>query len=144
MDLDIKYVGTSVRIPSWSILILGAPAPEKIGQILLTEGSRASMNFDANWGLILKVGARAFEEEAYKEPPFKAGDWVMFEDFHPEARKINDTLVYFIPDSRVIAALDDPLTFEPYLNFKDVLPSIEQAALDFRNALIKRSENDVR
>lgn len=144
MDLDIKFLGTSLRMPSWSLLVLGAPAPEKIGQVLITESARASMNFDANWGLVLKVGDRAFEDESYKEKPYKPGDWIMFEDFHPESRLINGLLVYFIPDSRVIAALDDPETFEPYLNFKDVLPGLESQALELRKSLIERSNNECR
>lgn len=143
MDYTRRYLGTSIRIPSWSLLILGAPAPEKIGGILISEDAKRSINFDANWGLILKIGDRAFEENKEDRHPYKPGQWVMFEDFHPEARFLNETLVYFIPDSRIICELDEPETFEPFVNFFQTLPEIENRAAEKREHLLARyrSEN---
>jgi len=143
MNYDVVYLGTSIRMPSWSLLILGAPSPDKVGGIYLSEDAKKSMNFDANWGLVLKVGDRAFEatDGTPNESPYKAGDWVMFEDFHPEARYINKTLVYFIPDSRIICALDDPQTFGPFLDFEETLAPIREDARILREELLNRSCN---
>jgi co-chaperonin GroES (HSP10) len=142
MDYDIKYLGTPIRLPGWALLILGAPAPDVIGGIMISDDAKRSMNFDANWGLVLKVGDRAYEENPGGSP-YKAGDWVIFEDFHPEARYIHDTLVYFIPDSRVCGALPEPESYEPYVNFVATLPEIEQRAIHKREMLMARM-NDAR
>lgn len=140
MQYDIVYLGTSIDLPGWSLLVLGAPAPTHIGGILLSDDVIKSMNFDANWGLVLKVGDRAFEADP-NGCPYKPGDWVIFEDFHPEARYIHGVLVYFIPDARVIGKLPEIETFEPYLNFREVLPEMEERASELRKSLLLRTSN---
>lgn len=142
MNYDVMYLGTSLRIPSWSVLILGAPAPKQINGILVSEGDKRNINFDANWGLILKIGDRAFEDNKGNPTPYEVGQWVMFEDFHPEARFINETLVYFIPDTRIICELEEPTTFEPYVTFYPTLDELREKAAAKRES-IARAMNEL-
>lgn len=129
MDLDVKYLGTSLTLPSWSLLLLAAPAPEKIGSLYVDEGAQNLMNADANWGMVLKIGDRAFEDNP-KGVCYKPGDWVFFEDFHPQARMVHEQRVYFIPDTRVMCGIPFPETFEPYVDFYNMLPGLELKALE--------------
>ncbi len=127
MDLDVKYLGTSKKLCGWSSLILAAPAPEKVGSLYMDEGAQNAMNADANWGMILKNGDRGWEDNP-KGVAFQPGEWIFFEDFHPQARMIHDQRVYFIPDTRLMSGLPVPHTFEPYVDFYSTLPSIAAKA----------------
>lgn len=141
MDLDITYLGTSFKLPDWHVLILGAPAPEKYGDFLVAPTSRNSMQATANWGLILKIGKRAWEKLP-EGSPYKPGEWVMFDDFHPQARLSNGQVVYFIPDTRIMCGLEEPHTFEPWLDFRVQLPVLRDKMAQKRKDLLKRFSNE--
>jgi hypothetical protein len=138
MDLDVKYLGVSFDLPLWGLLILSARAPEVVDGLHNDEATQAAMNADANWGMILKIGKLAYEG-VEGGCPFKVGDWIFFEDFHPQADKIHDELVYEIPDTRIRKRINDPWLFEPYLNFVTQLPILAERVAKKREALKQRA-----
>lgn len=137
MDLDVKYLGSSFRIAGWTLLIMPPPAGQE-GNWELDQASQALITADANWGMVLKVGDRAYEDNP-GGCPYEPGDWVWFEDFHPQGRKAPEELVYFIPDTRILCALEEYWLFEPYLKFAPQLPLMAERAALKREELAERA-----
>jgi hypothetical protein len=89
--------------------------------------------------MVLKIGDRAYEEVGN---PYKPGDWVSFEEFHPQSRMINGVKVYFIADSRIMIKQKDLSTWDCYLLFEENLKKIREHASRWRNmSLDERKRN---
>lgn len=114
MDLDKQYIGMSLDIPSWDVLVLAPHLIKKMHGLFQTDWAQDTMQESGYWGMILKLGERAFEQERFYESdgktkratpiaaPYAAGDWIMFNEFCPQSRRINKTNVYAIPDAKIM------------------------------------------
>lgn len=132
-DLDQIYLGTKISVPLWELLILAPPGISMMQGLVQTSFSTDSMKQSANYGMILKIGDHCFEEVKNKdgsraECPYKTGEWISFEEFHPQSRKVNGVMVYYIADSRIMGRHDELDTWDCYLLFEDKLKRIREHA----------------
>ena len=128
--LDIEYCGVEIDIPSWDVLVT-KPLITEMNGLLMSDWQQDRLQEQGHWGLILKLGARAFEKEIEKGKPipYQVGDWVMFHELHPQARRINESFVYFVPDNKLICKITDLIHWECYhLAFNDLQLMRERAA----------------
>lgn len=130
-SLDMEFLACELDIPYWDVLMLTAPKITKIGKVLESEWSQDTVQESANWGMILKLGDAAYEAKRLKglPPPYSPGDWVLFNEFRPEPRRINNVPCYFIPDGKIMARMRDPEKFIAYHYVKSQLPVLKQQAL---------------
>jgi co-chaperonin GroES (HSP10) len=138
MDLDVLYTGTTVDVPLWDCLVLAPPLIKERNGILLTDWDQDRVKEKGNWGLILKLGERAFEKEKEKtgDTPYHTGEWVFFQEYHPESRYVNDTMVYFIVDGRISGRIPDVKTWKVFHDIRDELEKMKIDAASKRSELL--------
>lgn len=137
-DLDIIYLGMKTYVPLYEVLILATPPIREMKGLKQSDATSDSMQMSADYGMILKIGGHAYEEikddNKKRLPcPYKTGQWVSFEEFHPQARKDNGLLTYCIADSRIIRAYDDLEHWDVYLLFEKNLKKIRERAAKWRS-----------
>lgn len=129
-DLDIIYLGTKLRVPLWEMVLLASPGIHEMGGLIQTDHTQDSMIMSADYGMILKMGDHCYEEVGN---PYKTGQWVSFEEFHPQSRRINGVLIYFIADSRIMAEQAELETWDCYLLFEEKLKKLREHAAEWRS-----------
>ncbi len=137
-DLDIVYLGVEVNVPLFEILLLAPPPIREMKGLVQSDATSDSMQLSADYGMVLKVGGHAYEEvkdaDNKRAPcPYKPGDWVSFEEFHPQGRKYNGVLTYCIADSRILNSVPDLEHWDVYLLFENNLKKIRERAVNWRN-----------
>lgn len=140
-DLDVVYLGTKIDVPLWEVLLLAPPTIKSMQGLEQTDATSDSMRLSADYGMVLKVGDLAFSEvlkDQVKEgkelkPPFVPGQWVAFEEFHPQSRNINGVMVYHIADSRIMSSMNELDMWDCYLLFEENLKKIRAYAAQWRS-----------
>lgn len=146
-DLDILYVGTDIDGVRWDLVVMAPPQIESLGGIEITDETRHRMQTSANFGYVLKIGKRAFEEErdgAIVRPDleeFKLGQLVHFDEYHSQPLRLNGLMIYFISDVRTVCNAGDPLTHQPHLLSMKGLQGCREKALKWRNMTIQERIN---
>jgi hypothetical protein len=136
--LDEIYLGCSLVRPRWETIIMAPPKIDKMGHMIQTDHSKLSMQTSADWGYILKIGTRSFEEMINLKPtipdplPFNVGELVFFDEYHHQARRINGILMYFISDTRHICSMEEPEMFDIHLLVCDKLLEYRERAKKWR------------
>lgn len=146
-NLAIKYLGMDIMVGDYEVLVMAPPSIEEIGGIILTDHSKSSMKYKSNLGKILKIGSHAFLKvdknniplEEQPEPLFKVGDMVLFEDFHPQARKFNGVVCYITSDTHQIGKIpnEELHYWDHYLLFEKGLKFLEETAKEWRSSSLQ-------
>lgn len=137
-DLDIIYLGMEVDVPLWEVFLLAAPPMSEMLGLTQTDATRDMMRMSANYGMILTIGGHTYEEvldENKKRAPcpYRTGQWVAFEEFHPQSRKYNGVMTYCISDSRVMKSIKELDMWDCYLLFEENLKKIRDHAAAWRS-----------
>lgn len=129
--IDEFYTGMEFEMKHWDVLVMLAPKIEKIGDVILTDWGSDVLQEAAKWGMILRLGDRAFETDRSKglPPPYKPGDWVHWRDFHPHSRSFNGVNCLIIPDGSIQGRMRNPLQCKAFYYIQSGLNKIVENKL---------------
>lgn len=142
-QLDVEYLGMTIDVPLWDVLVLGAPLIKEKDGIVLTGWSQDMVQEKCQWGLVLKLGERAYEKarDAEGNAPYKPGDWVFFNPIQHQSLRANNVLAHFVPDGAIVARIPSPKEWEIFHEIKDQLVLMREDMLWKREDLIQRSKD---
>jgi co-chaperonin GroES (HSP10) len=111
----LDFVGPyldSIDLSADKILVATYRQPSKTeGGLYLTDSSMEEDKYQSSAGLVLKIGAAAFKDDAsttfagFKAEPL---DWVTFRPVHGSAREIAGLHCRFLQDIHIDAVVKDP------------------------------------
>ena len=141
-QLDVEYLGMTIDVPLWDVLVLGAPLIKEKDGIVLTGWSQDMVQEKCQWGLVLKLGERAYEKarDAEGHAPYHPGDWVFFNPIQHQSLRANNVLAHFVPDGAIVARIPSPKEWEIFHEIKDQLVLMREDMLWKREDLAQRSK----
>jgi co-chaperonin GroES (HSP10) len=111
LDFISPYLD-SVRLSADKMLVATYRQPEKTeGGLYRTDASMEEDKFQGAAGLVLKIGAAAFKDDAstsfagFKAEPL---EWITYRPVHGSAREIAGLHCRFLQDIHIDAVIEDP------------------------------------
>lgn len=147
-DLDILYLGMRLGKMRWDTVVLACPPithfKTRSGNFEFTSFTQDAMQRSCNFGYILKVGQNCFEQRvgdkiiASDDPIYKAGQIVFFDEYHSQPRTLNEKMVYFISDVRLMMDVPEPQYFNAHLLVQDKLMEYREEAAKWRSMRVSQ------
>lgn len=142
-DLDILYLGMRLGKMRWDTVVLACPPithfKTKSKNLELTPFTQDTIQRSCNFGYILKVGQNCFEQRVgdkiifSNDPIYKAGQIIFFDEYHSQPRTLNEKMVYFISDVRLMMDVPEPQYFNAHLLVQDKLMQYREEAAKWRS-----------